>query len=81
MTNLIATRYERIRAMSKFDPDKSYSIGVWDMTFYVVDDEKEDYVRNTDGSIKIFYAANMDYSYMADGLGVDGLEEVDDEWE
>jgi hypothetical protein len=48
------------------------------MTFYVVDDEKEDYVRNTDGSIKIFHAPNMDYSYMADGLDVDDLEEADD---
>jgi hypothetical protein len=65
--------------MSKFDQNKSYSIGVWDLTFYVVDDEKDDYVRNTDGSIKIFHAPNMDYCYMADGLDVDDLEESDDE--
>jgi hypothetical protein len=58
-----------------FDPDKSYSIGVWDMTFYVVDDEKDDYVRNTDGSVRIFRAPHIDYSYMADGLDVDDLEE------
>ena len=61
--------------MSEFDPDKSYSIGVWDMTFYVVDDEKDDYVRNTDGSVRIFRAPHIDYSYMADGLDVDDLEE------
>ena len=61
--------------MSKFDPNKSYGIGVWDMTFYVVDVEKDDYVRNKDGSIKIFHAPNMDYSYMAVGLGVDDLVE------
>jgi len=65
--------------MSEFDPNKSYRIGVWDMTFYVLDDEKEDYVRNTDGSIKIFHAPYMDYSYMADGLDVDDLEEADDD--
>jgi len=65
--------------MSKFDPNKSYSIGVWDMTFFVLDVEKDDYVRNTDGSIKIFHAPNMDYSYMADGLGVDDLEEANNE--
>ena len=65
--------------MSKFDPNKSYGIGVWDMTFYVVDVEKDDYVRNKDGSIKIFHAPNMDYSYMADGLGVDDLVETDDD--
>lgn len=63
--------------MSKFDPNKSYSIGVWDMTFYVVDDEKEDYVRNEDGSIKIFHAPHIDYSYMADGLDVNDLDEGD----
>jgi len=65
--------------MSKFDPDKSYSIGVWNMTFYVVDVEKDDYVRNTDGILKIFHAPNMDYSYIADGLDVDDLEESDDD--
>lgn len=65
--------------MSEFDPNKSYSIGVWDMTFYVVDDEKDDYVRNTDGSIRIFRVPHRDYSYMADGLDVDDLEESDDD--
>ena len=61
--------------MSDFDQNKSYSIGVWDMTFYVVDDEKDDYVRNQDGSVKMFRAPHIDYSYMADGLDVDDLEE------
>lgn len=61
--------------MSNFDPNKTYSIGVWDMTFYVQDVEADDYVRNKDGSIKIFHAPNIDYSYMADGLDLDDLEE------
>ena len=61
--------------MIDFDPNKTYSIGVWDMTFYVLDDEADDYVRNEDGSIKIFHAPNIDYSYMADGLDVDDLQE------
>ena len=65
--------------MSKFDPNKSYSIGVWDMTFYVVDVEKDDYVHNKDGSIKIFHTPDINYSYMADGLGVDDLMETDDD--
>lgn len=60
--------------MSNFDPNKTYSIGVWDMTFYVQDVEADDYVRNKDGSIKIFHAPNIDYSYMADGLDLDDLE-------
>ena len=62
-----------------FDPKKSYSIGVWDMTFYVVDDEKDDYVRNKDGSVRIFRTPDINYSYMADGLGVDDLVENDDD--
>mgnify|MGYP001183973631 FL=1 len=62
--------------MTDFDPNKTYSIGVWSMTFYVVDDEADDYVRNADGSVRIFDAPNIDYSYMADGLDVDDLKEV-----
>ena len=61
--------------MSDFDPNKTYSVGVWDMTFYVLDVEADDYVRNEDGHSKIFHAPNMDYSYMADGLDVDDLQE------
>jgi hypothetical protein len=63
--------------MTKFDPNKSYSIGVWDMTFYVVD-ENGNPVRNEQGEIAVFHAPNIDYSYMADGLDVDDLEENDD---
>ena len=63
--------------MTNFDPNKTYTIGVWDMTFYVYDDEADDYVRNEDGSVKEFYAPNIDYSYMADGLDVDDLKEND----
>jgi len=65
--------------MSKFDPDKTYTIDVWDMTFYIYDDEADDYVRNENGTVKIFHAPNMDYSYMADGLDVDDLVEKTDE--
>ena len=64
--------------MSKFDPDKTYSIGVCNMTFYVLDVEADDYLRNKDGSVKEFHAPHIDYSYMADGLDVDDLEENED---
>ena len=60
--------------MSKFDPNKAYSIGVWDITFYVVDEDGND-VCDEYGMPIIFRAKNMDYSYMADGLDVDDLEE------
>jgi len=61
--------------MSEFDPNKEYSIGVWDMTFYVVDTETDEPITNEDGTVKLFRAPHIDYSYMADGLDVDDLEE------
>lgn len=71
-----------------FDPNKSYSIGVWDLIYYVVDNEDGDYVRNEDGGIKrfrlddeirMFCTPYTNYSYLADGLEVDHLEEVDND--
>jgi len=64
--------------MADFDPNRRYSVAVWNMTFYLMDDEVDDYVRNKDGSVRIFHAPNIDYSYMADGIDVDDLEEVTD---
>ena len=61
--------------MSEFDPNKEYSIGVWDMTYYVIDTETDEPITNEDGTVKLFHAPNIDYSYMADGLDVDDLEE------
>lgn len=72
----------------KFNPNKSYSIGVWDFIYYVTDNEDGDYVRNEDGDIKrfrldggirMFRVPYTDYSYLAEGLEVDYLEEADDE--
>ncbi len=65
--------------MTKFDPDKTYTIGGWNITFYVYDDEADDYVRNADGSVKEFHAPHMDYSYMGDGIDIDDLEENEHE--
>ena len=70
--------------MSNFDPNKSYSIGVWDLIYYVVDNESGDYVRNEDGGIRMFRLDGgirmfrvpyTDLAYLADGLEVDHLEE------
>ena len=62
-----------------FDPDKTYGITVWDMSVAVVDVEADDYVRNDDGSIKLFNIPNYDYSYICDGIDVDDLYERDEE--
>ena len=59
----------------KFDPDKTYAAVVWDMPVAVVDVEADDYVRNEDGSIKLFNMPNCDYSYICDDVDVDYLEE------
>ena len=41
-----------------FDPNKTYTIHVWDMPICVVDDETEDYIRNEDGTVKFaFYGS------------------------
>ena len=60
-----------------FDPNKSYSIGVWDMVLYVVDEDGEPVV-NEKGEVRIFRADNYDYSYTTDGLDVENLREVID---
>jgi|DEB0MinimDraft_6_1074348.scaffolds.fasta_scaffold28949_5 hypothetical protein len=57
-----------------FDPDKSYSIGVWDMRFYVVDEDGEP-ITNKDGTVKLFDVDNYDLSYLCDGLDVTDLTE------
>jgi len=62
--------------MTKFDPNKTYSIGLWDMTFYVIDCDTDEPVRNKDGSVAKFRVNNNDYSYIPDGLDVDDLEDV-----
>ena len=58
-----------------FDPDKTYGKTVWDMSVAVVDVEADDYIRNEDGSIKLFNIPNYDYSYICDGIDVDDLYE------
>ena len=62
----------------KFDPNKSYSVMVWDMPVAVYDNDADDYVKNPDGTIKLFNIPNYDYSYICDDIDtylVDFLEE------
>ena len=61
----------------KFDSDKSYSVLVWDMPVAVFDNELDDYIRNEDGTVKLFSISNYDYSYICDGVGVNELRERD----
>ncbi len=61
-----------------FDPNKTYSAVVWDMPIAVVDIEADDYVRNEDGTIKLFNMPNYDYSYICDDVDVNYLHERDE---
>ena len=60
--------------MIKFDPNKAYTIGVWDMPMYVYDHDENDYVRNEDGTLALFNLPDYDYSYIGDDMDVDTLE-------
>lgn len=62
--------------MTMLDSDKTYAIGLWDMTFYAIECETEEPVRNKDGSVTQFRVDNYDYTYIADGLDVADLKEV-----
>lgn len=63
--------------MANFDPDKTYSIGVLNVTFYVLDVEADDYLRNEDGTVRVFEAPKIDYSNLGDGLDLeDDLEDL-----
>jgi len=61
-----------------FDPNKTYGITVWDMLIAVVDVEADDYIRNEDGTVKLFNIPNYNYSYICDGIDVDDLYERDE---
>ena len=54
--------------------DKEYSIEVWDLKFYKVDDEGNA-LLNDDGSVKLF-DSDIDCSYIASGIEDADLEEV-----
>jgi len=61
-----------------FDPDKTYGATVWDLSIAVVDFEADDYVRNEDGTVKLFNLHNHDYSYICDDIDVGDLHERDE---
>jgi|TARA_R110000823_G_scaffold158619_1_gene289369 hypothetical protein len=53
---------------------EEYSIEVYDLTFFKVDDEG-DPLRNEDGTVKRFYIPNYDASHLAEGINEDDLVE------
>jgi hypothetical protein len=56
--------------------NKQYSTEVWDIQFYKVDEDGNE-LLNDDGSVKLFTnSRNMDFSWVADSVDADELEEV-----
>jgi len=54
-----------------------YSIGVWDLQFFKVDEDGNE-LLNKDGSIKLFRDnGELDVGYLTDGLEDDDLEEIE----
>ncbi len=56
--------------------DKKYSIAVWDIQFYKVDEDGNE-LLNEDGSVKLFTSSrNMDFSWVAESADANELEEM-----
>ena len=55
--------------------NRNLSVAVWDMSFCLVDDDADDYVRNEDGSVKLFDIPQYDYSTISDYITSDQLVE------
>jgi len=54
----------------------NYSIAVWDLKFYKVN-EDGDALTDNKGHVQLFEAPDYDCSYLAEGIDDDDLEEVE----
>ena len=57
---------------------KDYSIGIWDCTFYKMDEDGNT-LNNPDGTVKLFKTYNVDMGYWTDGMDEDDLTEIEEE--
>tara|TARA_Y100000996_G_C22118372_1_gene476992 strand:+ start:332 stop:517 length:186 start_codon:yes stop_codon:yes gene_type:complete len=55
-----------------------YRIGVWDLTYYKIDVETNEPLRNDKGNI-ILFRADEDVSFIAEGTTDEDLEEIEEE--
>ena len=56
--------------------NKKYSIAVWNVQFYKIDEDGNE-LLNDDGSVKLFFEnSNFDYSYLADSINDNELKEL-----
>lgn len=61
--------------MNKSNID-NLTVGVWDCTFYLTDDDGNE-ILNNDGTIKMFSAPDFDWSYVAESVELKDLKEID----
>ena len=54
--------------------EKNYSIAVWDLTYYLAD-EDGNAKKGEDGKVTIYRHPKEDASYLADGIDIEDLEE------
>jgi len=54
---------------------KNYSIAVWDVQFYKVD-EDGDALTDNKGNVQLYNVTDYDCTYLAEGLDEDDLEVV-----
>ena len=54
------------------------NIAVWDLTFYRCDDDGNE-LKDKSGKVITYNAEAVDCSYLAEGLDIDDLEEIEDE--
>jgi hypothetical protein len=57
---------------------KEYTIGVWDCTFYLTDNDGNE-VLDENGFVQIYDAPDLDYSYIAEHPEIDDLVKVKEE--
>lgn len=55
--------------------NKNYTVGVWDCTFYLTDDDGNE-VLDQNGLVQIYDAPDLDYSYIAEYPELNQLKEV-----
>ena len=56
--------------------DKKYTVSVWDIQFYKVDEDGNE-LLNDDGSIKLFtQTRDIDLSWIADSVSENDIKEV-----
>ncbi len=56
--------------------EKTYSVGVWEVTYYKVDTETNAALCDDDGKVIEFHIPDQDCSYMAESVDADELVEV-----